>query len=118
MSSSKKIAGVSAREVPGVHALGGGVQRAFGAVRERIPGASTNVAQGVGVEVGEKEAAIDLEIVVEYGVPIPDLVNGVRRNTVGAVERMTGLNVIEVNIDVVDIYQPEDSADSAEPRVE
>jgi hypothetical protein len=49
-----KIAGLAAREITGVHALGGGAARAFGAVRERIPGASSNVSQGVVVEVDEK----------------------------------------------------------------
>src|SRR6201992_2247040 len=67
----QKIAGKACREVAGVHAMGTGGTRAFGAFRERIPGSSgPNVAQGVGVEVGEKEAAIDLAIVVEYGVAI------------------------------------------------
>jgi Asp23 family, cell envelope-related function/Family of unknown function (DUF6286) len=65
----QKIAGKACREIVGVHAMGNGGTRAFGAVRERIPGSTgPNVAQGVGVEVGEKEAAVDLEIVVEYGV--------------------------------------------------
>src|ERR1700742_2160211 len=70
----QKIAGKACREVGGVHAMGNSGTRAFGAVRERIPGSTgPNVAQGVGVEVGEREAAIDLDILVEYGVSIGDL---------------------------------------------
>ncbi len=65
----QKIAGKACREIAGVHAMGTSGTRAFGAIRERIPGSTgPNVAQGVGVEVGETEAAIDLDIVVEYGV--------------------------------------------------
>lgn len=104
----QKIAGLAAREVSGVHDLGGGMTRAFGALRERIPGASASSGQGVTVEVGEKQAAADLEMVVEYGAAIPDLSRAVRRNVITAIERMTGLEVVEVNISVNDVYLPGD----------
>jgi uncharacterized alkaline shock family protein YloU len=105
----QKIAGIACREISGVHAMGVSTTRAFGAVRERIPGSSgPNIAQGVGVEVGETEAAIDLDIVVEYGVSINDLGRSIQRNVKQAVERMTGLNVVEVNINVDDLYLPGD----------
>jgi uncharacterized alkaline shock family protein YloU len=68
-----KIAGLAAREAAGVYALGGGAARAFGAIRERIPGASSNVSQGVAVEVGERQSAIDLDIVVEVNVSVNDV---------------------------------------------
>jgi hypothetical protein len=68
-----KIAGLAAREIAGVHALGGGAARLVGTIRERIPGATSNVSQGVRVEVGEKQAAVDLDVVVEYGVAITDV---------------------------------------------
>jgi len=105
----QKIAGKACREISGVHAMGTGGTRAFGALRERIPGSSgPSVAQGVGVEVGETEAAIDLDIVVEYGVSIADLGRSIQRNVKQAVERMTGLRVVEVNIAVDDVYVPSD----------
>src|SRR3990170_1607213 len=70
----QKISGIAAREISGVHAMGGGVSRAFGAIRERIPGGSgTSSMAGVQVEVGEKQAAIDLDLVVEYGAGIVEL---------------------------------------------
>src|SRR5438128_5512805 len=71
----QKIAGIAAREISGVYAMGGGVSRAFGAIRERIPGGGTGAANiaGVQVEVGEKQAAVDLDIIVEYGASIVDL---------------------------------------------
>jgi uncharacterized alkaline shock family protein YloU len=105
----QKIAGIAAREISGVHSMGGGVSRAFGAIRERIPGGGTGAANiaGVQVEVGEKQAAIDLDIVVEYGASIVELARAVRRNVIAAVERMTGLEVIEVNIAVNDIHLPD-----------
>ncbi len=112
----QKIAGIAAREVSGVYSMGGGVSRAFGAIRERIPGGTgTSQAAGVQVEVGEKQAAIDLDIIVEYGAGIVELARAVRRNVIGAVEQMTGLEVIEVNISVNDIHMPGDDNDSQEP---
>ena len=108
----QKIAGIAARDVSGVYSMGGGVSRAFGAIRERIPGGSgTSQAAGVQVEVGEKQAAIDLDIVVEYGAGIVELARAVRRNVIAAVEQMTGLEVIEVNIAVNDIHMPGDDND-------
>lgn len=102
-----KIAGVSTREVAGVYELGGGASRAFGAMRERIPGSGgPSTSQGVSVEVGEKQAAVDLVVVVEYGVPIAEVAKGIRRNVINSVERMTGLEIVEVNINVVDVYIP------------
>jgi len=113
----QKIAGIACREVSGVHAMGVSTSRAFGAVRERIPGSSgPNVAQGVGVEVGEAEAAIDLDIVVEYGVSIADLGQSIQRNVKQAVERMTGLDVVEVNINVDDLYMPDGSDQDADAQ--
>jgi len=103
-----KIAGLAAREVNGVRGFGGGAARAFGAIAERIPGARSSSTQGVSVEVGERQAAIDLTIVVEYGVSIPELARGVRRNVTGAIEQMTGLEVVEININVNDLHLPGD----------
>ncbi|RJQ66482.1 Asp23/Gls24 family envelope stress response protein [Pseudonocardiaceae bacterium YIM PH 21723] len=113
----QKIAGLATREINGVHDLGGGAARAFGAIRERIPGASASVGQGVSVEVGETQAAVDLQIVVEYGVSIADLARMVRKNVVTSIERMTGLEVVEVNIAVSDVNIP-DSGDEAKSESE
>jgi uncharacterized alkaline shock family protein YloU len=111
----QKIAGIAAREISGVHSMGGGLSRTFGALRERIPGGGTGASNiaGVQVEVGEKQAAIDLDIVVEYGASIVELARAVRRNVITAVERMTGLEVIEVNIAVNDIHLPDEDDDVA-----
>ncbi len=119
-----KIAGIAAREVAGIHAMGAGAARAVGALKERLPGGAggPSPTQGVRVEVGEREAAVDLDLVVEYGVSIPDVANSVRRNVIDRLQRMTGLQVTEVNIAVDDIYLGDD--DEAEepppppPRVQ
>ncbi|MFJ8594276.1 Asp23/Gls24 family envelope stress response protein [Streptomyces sp. NPDC093598] len=105
-----KIAGMAAREIPEVHHLGGGMTRAFGAVRQRVPGGGggSGVAQGVKVEVGERQAAVDLDVVVEYGAAIADTAADVRTNVINAVERMTGLEVVEVNIAVGDVHLPDE----------
>ena len=96
--------------------LGTGGTRAFGAVRERIPGSTgPNFAQGVGVEVGETEAAIDLDIVVEYGASIAELGRSIQRNVKQAVERMTGLRVVEVNVSVDDVYLAGDGDQDTTP---
>jgi uncharacterized alkaline shock family protein YloU len=100
-----KIAGLAARQVYGVAGFGGGAARAMGAVRERIPGARASSSQGVAVEVGERQAAIDLTIVVEYGVAIVELARAIRRNVIDSIEQMTGLEVVEVNISVVDLQR-------------
>lgn len=111
-----KIAGIATREISGVHALGGGAARAVGALRERIPGSRTNLSQGVGVEVGERQAAVDIDIVAEYGVSIADLASAIRRNVIGSVERMTGLEVTEVNITVHDIVTDDPDQDGETPQ--
>jgi uncharacterized alkaline shock family protein YloU len=110
----QKVAGISAAEVSGVYALGGGAARTIGAIRERIPGSSQSVSQGVVVEVGEQQAAIDLDLVAEYGVSIVELSRGVRRNVISAVEGMTGLEVTEVNISVNDVHLPTDDQEHEE----
>jgi uncharacterized alkaline shock family protein YloU len=112
----QKIAGMACREVSGVHGMGTGATRTFGAIKERIPGSSgPNVAQGVGVEVGETQAAVDLDIVVEYGVAVADLGRSIQRNVKQQVELMTGLEVVEVNVNVDDVYVAGD--EETTPRV-
>ncbi|XQE83802.1 Asp23/Gls24 family envelope stress response protein [Streptomyces microflavus] len=107
----EKIAGMAARDVVGVHAMGSGLSRTFGAVRDRVPGGTKSVTRGVKAEVGESQAALDLEIVVDYGVAISDVARDVRENVVAAVERMTGLEVVEVNIAVSDVKLPDEDDD-------
>ncbi|MFE7170263.1 Asp23/Gls24 family envelope stress response protein [Streptomyces sp. NPDC057616] len=114
----EKIAGIAAREVPGIHALGGGFTRTMGAMRDRVPGGHPSAGRGVKVEVGKKQTAIDLQVVVAYGVSITDVAAEVRENVIAAVERMTGLEVVEVNIAVNDVHLPdEDTQETAEDRV-
>lgn len=115
----EKIAALAARDVDGVHALGTGMSRTFGAMRERVPGGRPSVTRGVKAEVGEVQTALDLDLVVEYGVAIADVARDVRENVVAAVERMTGLEVVEVNIAVGDVKLPdeEDEEESA-PRIQ
>ncbi len=115
----EKIAGVAAREVSGVHEMGRGAARAFGTIKERLPvgGAGPNVTQGVKVEVGERQAAIDIDLVVDYGISIPDVSQAVRDNVIQRIERMTGLQVTEVNISVDDVFLGEDS-EPEPPRVQ
>lgn len=90
------IAGIAAMEVEGVAGMSGG----FAAeMSERMLG-KKNLTKGVKVQVGEKEAAIDLYIVVEYGVRIPDVAAKVQENVKRAVESMTGLECVEINIHI------------------
>ncbi|MFJ8540174.1 Asp23/Gls24 family envelope stress response protein [Streptomyces sp. NPDC093591] len=115
----EKIAGMAARDVDGVHAMGSGLSRTFGAVRDRVPGGGPkSVTRGVKAEVGEVQAALDLEIVVEYGVSIADVARDVRENVITAVERMAGLEVVEVNIAVSDVKLPEEEEEEPERRIQ
>jgi uncharacterized alkaline shock family protein YloU len=105
--------------VDGVYAMGTGTARMIGAVRQRVPGTSASDTQGVSVEVGERQAAADLDLVVEYGVSIPDVAAAVRANVIGSVERLCGLDVTEVNIGIDDVHLPGDQdADTSTPRVQ
>ena len=116
-----KIAGLAARDVPGVHAMGTGVTRRMGQLKSLVPGSSqaTFAGQGVAVEVGEKEAAVDLDVVTDYGQSIVDVTSAVRDNVIEQVEGMTGLKVVEVNISVDDIYvEGEDKGRDEQQRVQ
>jgi uncharacterized alkaline shock family protein YloU len=114
----EKIAGMATRDVDGVHAMGSGLSRTIGAVRDRVPGGTKSVTRGVKAEVGEVQTALDLEIVVDYGVSIADVARDVRENVVAAVERMTGLEVVEINIAVSDVKLPEEEEEEEETRVQ
>jgi uncharacterized alkaline shock family protein YloU len=115
-----KIAGLAARDIPGVFSMGSGMARRVGQLRSLIPGGSEAVNQGVSVEVGEREAAIDLNVVTWYGQSIVEIAEAVRRNVIGQVEGMTGLRVVEVNVQIDDIHveTPEDSQDNLPQRVQ
>lgn len=117
-----KIAGLATREIPGVHSMGRGLARRMGQLRAMVPGQpeeQTSAAQGVSVEVGEKEAAVDLDVVTYYGESIADVADSVRRNVIERVEGMTGLRVVEVNINVDDIFvEGEQSGEEEESRVQ
>ncbi|GAA3074798.1 MULTISPECIES: Asp23/Gls24 family envelope stress response protein [Actinomycetes] len=108
----QKLSGIAAREVPGVYAMGSAARRTFDAISERIPGSKTQVSGGVSVEKGEKETAIDLTVIVEYGAAVVEVAETIRRNVIRAVEHGTGLKVVEVNITVADVHLPEDEDDS------
>lgn len=105
-----KVAGIAAREVGGVHQLGGGVARALGAVTQRLP-VGDPATQGVSVDVGEQEAAVDLTVVVEYGESVPRVAQEIRENVIRRIEGITGLRVTEVNVAVNDLYFPGDDDD-------
>ncbi|OXS62346.1 hypothetical protein B1A99_00290 [Cohnella sp. CIP 111063] len=89
------IAGLAALETPGVAAMSGGISEGLA---KRLSG--RNAQKGVSVEVGQVEAAIDLRIVVQYGIPIQEVGRRLQENVREAVENMTGLNVVEVNVKV------------------
>lgn len=105
-----KISGMAAREVPGVFDMGNAARRAFSAVTDRIPNAQTNVTGGISVEKGETQTAVDVTVVVEYGASIVEVGNAIRRNIIDQVESTTGLEVIEVNVNVVDVHLPSDGS--------
>ena len=114
-----KIAGLAAREVPGVHDLGGGAARAIGALRSRIN--QSDQGQGISVEVGETQAAVDITVVAEYPIPLHHVADGIRTAVTTAIETLVGLEVTEVNVTITDVHIPsDDDSDSAAdaPRVQ
>ena len=115
-----KIAGLATREIPGVYDMGKGVGRTFGALRSRVPGSSgqPSMTQGVGVEVGARQAAIDLDVVTYYGQSIVEVTEAIRRNVIDRIEGMTGLEVVEVNIAVADLHVEGEPEEPREPRVQ
>lgn len=111
----EKIAGIAVREVPGVHDLGGGAARAIGAIRSRLN--ATDRGQGISVEVGEKQAAVEVTVVADYPVELSRLADEIRRSVVDAVESLVGLEVTAVDITITDIAIPSDD-DDEQPRVQ
>ncbi|MDB4866023.1 MAG: alkaline-shock protein [Cohnella sp.] len=89
------IAGLAALETPGIAAMSGGISEGLA---KRLSG--RNAQKGVSVEVGQVEAAIDLRIVVQYGIPIHEVGRRLQDNVRETVENMTGLHVVEVNVKV------------------
>jgi uncharacterized alkaline shock family protein YloU len=92
------IAGLAATEVEGVAGMSGG----FGGGIAELLGRK-NLSKGVKVDVGQREAAIDVSIVIEYGHRIPEVAGDIQQNVKQAIESMTGLNVVEVNVHIHDV---------------
>lgn len=91
------IAGIAAREVPGIHALGKSRLIAFG----------DKPTRGVAAEVGKQEAALDIEVIIEHGCNIREVSSTLRSKVSSAVDKMAGRKVVEVNLDVVDVHIPD-----------
>lgn len=112
-----KIAVIATREIGGVRDVAGGGSRVVGRLLDTVPAAFGGIGQGVTVEVGTEEAAVDIGLVAYYGVALHELATAVRRNVVAAIERMTGLKVTEVNVTVHDVYFEGEDEAPTEPRV-
>jgi uncharacterized alkaline shock family protein YloU len=106
------IAGMAALETPGIAAMSGGISEGLA---KRLSG--RNAQKGVSVEVGQLEAAIDLRIIVHYGIPIQEVCRQLQENVRETVENMTGLNVVEVNIKVEGVAFREDEKETDLQRV-
>lgn len=111
-----KVAGIAARDVRGVHALGGAAGRAIGAIRDRMN--QTNLAQGISVEVGETQVAVDVTLTAEYPVSLQEVAEDVRSAIAKAMEDIVGMEVAEINVTVADVYVPtDDNDDNDDSRV-
>jgi uncharacterized alkaline shock family protein YloU len=111
-----KIAGIASQEVDGIRMGSGGSQAVSGLIGSITGGSSGSQTQGVSVEVGQEEAAIDLTLTAEYGKSIPQLAEAVRRNVANRVESLVGLRVTEVNITVSNIFYPQQEAEQERQR--
>jgi uncharacterized alkaline shock family protein YloU len=111
-----KVAGIAAREVRGVHALGGTAGRAIGALRDRV--GQTNLSQGISVEVGETQVAVDVTLTAEYPVALQEVAEDVREAVSKAIEGIVGMDVAEINVTIADVHVPSDDDDNTtESRV-
>jgi len=106
------IAGLAATETPGVAAMSGGISEGLA---KRLSG--KNVQKGVSVEVGQLEAAIDLRVIVNFGSKIQEVCRHLQENVKEAVENMTGLNVVEVNVKVEGVAFKEEEAEETAVRI-
>ncbi len=106
------IAGLAAVEVPGVTGMSG--SGLAGSVVEML--GKRNLSKGVKVSVGEKQAAVELSIVVDYGVRIPAVALAVQENVRKAIESMTGLQVVEVNVHVQGVDFADKTEDNAKAK--
>ncbi|EFM09876.1 MULTISPECIES: Asp23/Gls24 family envelope stress response protein [Paenibacillus] len=93
------IAGLATVEVQGVAGMSGGFA---GGIAELL--GRKNLSKGVKVEVGQREAAVDVSIIVEFGNRIPDIASEIQRNVKRSIETMTGLHVVEVNVHIHDVH--------------
>jgi len=105
-----KIAGIAARDVEGVYALGGGAARMVGAIRDALN--TSDLAQGIRVEVGETQVAVDVTIVAEYPVSLRKVADGVRSAIHQAMVELVNLEVTEVNVTINDVHIPSDDVES------
>ncbi|SHI55429.1 Uncharacterized conserved protein YloU, alkaline shock protein (Asp23) family [Geosporobacter subterraneus DSM 17957] len=105
------IAGLAATEVPGVAGMSGGLAGGIAEILGR-----KNLSKGVKVEVGEREAAVDLFIIVEYGAKIPDVSWQIQESVKKAIETMTGLKVVEVNIHIQGVNIDKDNKEEEFPH--
>ncbi|WP_052669131.1 Asp23/Gls24 family envelope stress response protein [Nitriliruptor alkaliphilus] len=112
-----KIAGIATREVGGVASMGGTLSGAVAEVVGRIRG-EEHATSGVGVEVGTRQAAVDLSITVQYPAVITEVASSVRDNVIDRIEKLTGLEVVEVNIAVADLAFPGGEEEGDQSRVE
>lgn len=101
-----KVAGIATREVAGVYALGGGAARALGVIRDAMN--NTDLTQGISVEVGETQVAVDITLVAEYPTPLQTVANDVRTAVYDAIENLVGMQVTEVNVTITDVHIPSD----------
>ena len=104
-----KVAVIAAREVRGVHDLGGGAARAIGALRDRLN--QQDHSQGIAVEVGETQAAVDVTLTADYPMPLQQVADGVRAAVIDAIESLVGLQVTEVNVTITDVVIPSEDGD-------
>lgn len=114
----EKITEIAAREIDGVYAMGSSAQRTISNLAGRVTGNVTAGPSGVAVKKGEVQASIDLTIVVEYGYSIVQVADSIRAHIIQQVETMTGLEVVEVNIDVTDVHVPGDDKKQNDDHVD
>lgn len=109
-----QVAAIAAQEVEGIRTGGGGSQTVAGLWGSITGGSGGTSTQGVSVEVGKEEAAVDLTATVEYGRSVPQIADAVRKNVISRIGSLLGLRVTEVNITVASLYSADEGQEQSQ----
>lgn len=100
----KKVVGFAVSEIPGILAMSGNL---LTGITDMLK-SSDDPTKGISIELGKKQVAIDLKLICEYGLNIPEVFQTIISKVTSVIKEMTGLDVVEINVHVADVLVKED----------